>query len=371
MLHALLRGLLAEGWADSHTSIPEDAASQRHLLRTLINLRPALPAHPDLIELQDRFLAAERASSAVTDPQGLPTIREAFGVGAVPFRDLLVLWQGDITTLAADAIVNAANSRQLGCFGLNYQDPELFRQWYPQFARLGLNNIWEAIVAHWAPNDQNRRRFWAFWAHHIQMIRFDAPPGAPYFQLARLVAGKPHFVITTNVDAQFAKAGFSPSVVFAPQGDYGKFQCATPCNHTLHDNRDLVRSLIANTDAANVLVCDSGIPRCPARGDYLERNLRRDGRFEESPHMERQPAYVEFVNRSFTGRLVLLELGAGFNTPGIIRWPFERIAQEHPSARLVRVNLQDARVPGSIADRSLAFPEDLARVLGDLAQPGG
>ena len=178
-------------------------------------------------------------------------------------------------------------------------------------------------------------------------------------------------MITTNVDAQFAKAGFRPELVFTPQGDYGKFQCAVPCSDTLHDNRAQVQNLIANADDASVLVRDSDIPRCPVCGDYLERNLRRDGHFVESPHMARQPAYADFVNRAFTGRLVLLELGVGFNTPGIIRWPFELIAQRHPNARLVRVNLQDARLPGSIGDRSIGLPEDLARVLGDLAKPGG
>jgi len=116
MLDALLRGLLAEDWADSHTAIPEDAAGKRRLLRTLMNIRPALPARPELIELQDRLLAAERVSSAITDPRQLPTIREAFGDGAIPFRDELALWKGDLTTLAADAIVNAANSKLLGCF---------------------------------------------------------------------------------------------------------------------------------------------------------------------------------------------------------------------------------------------------------------
>ncbi len=270
-----------------------------------------------------------------------------------------LLAESDFVLIGAGAGLSAAA-------GLNYQDPELFRQWYPPFAGLGLNTIWEAIVAHWAPNESNRRRFWAFWAHHIQKMRYDAPAGTPYLNLLKLVADRPHFVITTNVEAQFAKADFLPELVFTPQGDYGKFQCAVPCNDILYDNRALVQKLIANLDEANVLVQESDIPRCPSCGSYLERNLRRDSRFVESPYMERQPAYAEFVERAFTGRLVLLEFGVGFNTPRIIRWPFEQITLRHPRASLLRVNLADASVPDEIAEKSIGFNEHAAQVIQDL-----
>src|SRR3990172_11033097 len=113
--------------------------------------------------------------------------------------------------------------------------------------------------------------------------------------------------------------------------------------------------MIANTDRDALLVRDTDIPRCPTCGEHLERNLRRDERFVEAPHMERQPAYAEFVNHSLSGKLLLLELGVGFNTPSVIRWPFEQIAFKHPYATLVRVNLDHSAVPGVIEEKSLVF----------------
>jgi NAD-dependent SIR2 family protein deacetylase len=268
----------------------------------------------------------------------------------------------------ADFVLVGAGAGLSAAAGLNYQDPALFARWYPQFRRLGICTIWECITTHWAPDDANRRRFWAFWSHHILRIRYDTPAAVVYSELHQLVSAKKHFVITTNVDGQFHKAGFDPRALFTPQGDYGKFQCDQPCCDSLYDNHTTVRQMVANTDPESLLIRDTDIPRCPACGSYLERNLRRDVHFVEAPHMERQPAYAEFVNRSFAGRLLLLEFGVGFNTPSIIRWPFERIAIKHPCATLVRVNLDDAKVPDNIEQRSISFHEDVALVLKDLSR---
>jgi NAD-dependent SIR2 family protein deacetylase len=119
----------------------------------------------------------------------------------------------------ADFVLIGAGAGLSAAAGLNYQDPDLFARWYPQFRRLGIRTIWEAITAHWEPDDTNRRRFWAFWAHHILRIRYSTPATAVYSDLRRLVSGKEHFVLSTNVDGQFCKAGFDFHALFTPQGD--------------------------------------------------------------------------------------------------------------------------------------------------------
>jgi NAD-dependent SIR2 family protein deacetylase len=267
----------------------------------------------------------------------------------------------------SDYILIGAGAGLSAAAGLNYQDPRVFRDWYPQFAELGYRNIWDAITHHWSPDDANRKQFWAFWATHIQKIRYDAGPAKLYLDLHRLVRDKPHFVITTNVDGQFRKAGFDPHLMFTPQGDYGKFQCARPCRNILYDNLEMVQRMLANLDGSRLHVREEDIPRCPNCGGYLERNLRRDDHFVEAPHMEKQRDYADFFNRSTDGKLVLLELGVGFNTPAIIRWPFERITAQQPHATLIRINLEDARVPGEIAAKSIAIKQDIAQVMQALA----
>lgn len=266
----------------------------------------------------------------------------------------------------ADYILIGAGAGLSASGGLNYTDPELFKEWFPRLAQLGIKTIGEAISIYWHVDDSNRRSFWAYWANHIQKIRYDAPALHPYLDLFDIVKDKNYFIITTNVDGQFVKASFDQEKIYAPQGDYGLFQCDKPCCNKVFDNRIMVDKMISNMNCDDFLIREADIPRCPICGSYLAKNLRIDHTFVEEPHMRKQKDYLDFINQSVNGKLLLLELGVGFNTPVIIRWPFEQITVEHPGASLIRINMDYPKIPDKITSKCIAFNQDITQVITEM-----
>ncbi len=200
---------------------------------------------------------------------------------------------------------------------------------------------------------------WGYFSRHIKLNRYDAEVGKVYNDLMKLVKIKNYFVITTNVDAQFFKAGFDQNRVFATQGDYGKFQCSKPCHDTLYDNEAIISQMVQQQFDCRIPT--ELIPMCPVCGENLITNIRINDSFVENDDWKSASTrYSNFIDQLENKKVVLLELGVGFNTPIIIRWPFEKITELHNNCTLIRVNYNNVQNYLNISDKSLHIEEDIA-----------
>lgn len=202
---------------------------------------------------------------------------------------------------------------------------------------------------------------WGYWAKQIY-VNENMVNGLPlYEKIYELVKDKEYFVITTNVDDQFVKSGFPSNKVYATQGSYKYLQCSKACHDKLYDNTEMVEQMVENTDE-ELKIPTELVPYCPVCGEPLETNLRVDNYFVEDEHWHLQNrAYQEFINNAKDSRTLLLEFGIGYNTPAIIRFPFESFTYKLPKWNLVRFNKDYLEVAVSIHNTyRLVPPEKLA-----------
>ena len=204
--------------------------------------------------------------------------------------------------------------------------------------------------------------FWAFWSRNIYYNRYDLPPSTVHQKLLSLVDGKDYFVLTTNVDHLFQLNGFDKQRLFYTQGDYGLFQCSTPCHQKTYDNEQTVRAMIAQQH--DMRVPTELIPHCPRCGEPMTLNLRSDDRFvEDDGWRQASYRYKKFLSRHKNEPIVLLELGVGDNTPGIIKFPFWQMTYDNPNATYISINHGDADAPKQILDRSILINGDIKNIL--------
>ena len=204
---------------------------------------------------------------------------------------------------------------------------------------------------------------WAFWSRNIYWNRYVDAPKPVYDTLLKLVEGKDYFVLTTNVDHCFQKAGFDKKRLFYTQGDYGLWQCSKPCHSKTYDNEEVVRQMAA--EQRDMKVPAELVPRCPVCGRPMTMNLRCDDTFvQDEGWYAAQARYQEFLSEHDGAHVLFLELGVGMNTPVIIKYPFWEYTRKNPNAVYACVNLGQAVCPKDIQKQSICIDGDI----GDVAK---
>ena len=261
----------------------------------------------------------------------------------------------------ADAVVIGAGAGLSYSAGFTYSGERFEANFTDFIAKYHFTDMYTAgFYPFESPEEQ-----WAYWSRHIWYNRYVPAPKPVYDNLLKLVRDKDYFVLTTNVDHQFQKAGFDKRRLFYTKGDYGLWQCSVPCHQKTYDNEETVRKMMELQ--ADMRVPTELVPRCPVCGKPMTMNLRADDTFvEDAGWQQAQKRYSEFLRGHQRGRVLYLELGVGFNTPGIIKVPFWRMTAANSQARLVSINPQDSGVPEEIAARSLYISTDIGNVLDDL-----
>ena len=267
---------------------------------------------------------------------------------------------------ASDYILLGAGAGLSAAAGLSFADEKAFARAYPVLWQKGIHSDYQTFSYRaWPPEQQ-----WAYWARHIQAVRFDTPPLALYADLRALLSGWDYHIITSNVDRQFYRSGFPMERVHEAQGTYDWLMCSALCTDEQWDIGPVIARLQSAINEARFTVPTELLPTCPHCGAPLRLAFRDHAGYEAS--LER---YRSFLNRSEAGSICIIEMGVGFNSPGVIRVPFERITGERDNARFFRITVDypDSEeeiaypeIPRPIADKSISINEDAGKVIREL-----
>lgn len=224
--------------------------------------------------------------------------------------------------------------------------------------------------------------FWAYWSRYIYVNRYMDAPKSVYENLLALVKDKDYFVITTNVDHCFQKAGFDKKRLYYTQGDYGLFQCSGACHDETYNNAETIFEMVKAQGyqigvdgslylpegrTARMSVPDELVPRCPKCGKPMSMNLRADDTFvQDEGWYQAAERYETFLRRHQDTNVLFLELGVGYNTPGIIKYPFWQMTANNPKATYACVNYGEAVCPKEIETQSICIDGDIGKVLSCL-----
>ena len=258
----------------------------------------------------------------------------------------------------ADTVVIGAGAGLSTSAGFTY-DGERFHKFFADFeTKYGFHDMYSGGFYPYATPEEH----WAYWSRYILINRYTDAPKPVYEELFRLVRDKDYFVITTNVDHCFQKAGFDKKRLFYTQGDYGLFQCSEPCCQETWDNEAVIRQMVA--EQKDMRIPSALIPRCPHCGKPLTMNLRSDDRFVEDEGWHAAAGrYANFLRTREGQKILFLELGVGYNTPVIIKYPFWQMTAKNPRATYACINRGEVFCPDEIADRAICVDGDIGEAI--------
>jgi len=267
----------------------------------------------------------------------------------------------------AKIVVIGAGSGLSTSAGFTYSG-ERFEKYFSDFAvKYGFHDMYSGGFTPFESLEEH----WAYWSRYIMINRYMDPQKPVYKDLFSLVKDKDYFVITTNVDHCFQKAGFDKNRLFYTQGDYGLFQCSEPCHQKTYDNEKHVRAMWEFRHRMKIPT--ELVPHCPVCGKPMSMNLRADDTFVTdegwSKAANRYESFLQTRNiiksgqQEEGGKVLFLELGVGGNTPGIIKYPFWQMTEKNPNAGYACINFGEAVVPLKIEKQSICINDDIGEVL--------
>ena len=261
-----------------------------------------------------------------------------------------------------DAVVIGAGAGLSTAAGFTYTG-ERFEKYFSDFAaKYGIQDMYSGGFYPFATPEEH----WAYWSRYIFINRYQDAPKPVYNDLLKLVRDKDFFVITTNVDHCFQKAGFDKKRLFYTQGDYGLFQCSEPCCQETFDNEAIIREMVKRQE--DMKIPSELLPVCPHCGKPLTMNLRSDNKFvEDEGWHQAAERYENFLRTRAGGKILFLELGVGYNTPVIIKYPFWQMTAKNPNAIYACINQGQAVCPQEIERQSVCINADIGQVLQSLS----
>ena len=263
--------------------------------------------------------------------------------------------------LNAEAVVIGAGAGLSTAAGFLYSGKRFHENFHDFEAKYNFHDMYSGGFFPY----ETQEEYWAYWSRYIFLNRYSKPPKPLYDTLLNLVKNKNYFVITTNVDHCFQNSGFDKQRLFYTQGDYGLFQCSAPCHNKTYYNEALVRQMVETQ--SDMKIPSELIPRCPVCGKPMTMNLRCDDKFVEDDGWHAvAKRYNKLLSENAGGKTLFFELGVGYNTPAIIKFPFIRATLNNKNAFYASVNLNETADITRLTSRTLIINEDIYKVIADL-----